>query len=144
MAENAAGRQRQSRDSMSEIAKNTRLAAALLQVGITLPAGAATEVTLAALLTELQLKANLSDSQPISLPTGTETPSLTSVTSSGTIAAGAKSVSILNIGTSDGAVLGTTLPPGISVSFKASEGKTLTAIAYVATASSELLISTTV
>jgi len=70
------------------------------------------------------------------------TPTLTRATGSGTIAAGARSVSFLNSGADDvPTVLGSVLKQGESISFNAGgEDDTLSAIAYTV-ASGELLIA---
>ena len=67
------------------------------------------------------------------------TPSLTSVTSSGTIALGARSVSIANIGAAAGTVLGTSVGAGVTVTFTAQSPDTLAAIAYNATGTTFLI-----
>ena len=67
------------------------------------------------------------------------TPSLTSVTSSGTIALGARSVAIANIGAAAGTVLGTSVGTGVTVNFTAQSPDTLAAIAYDATGTTFLL-----
>lgn len=67
------------------------------------------------------------------------TPSLTSVTSSGTIALGARSVSIANIGAAAGTVLGTSVGAGVTVNFTAQSPDTLAAIAYNATGTTFLI-----
>jgi len=61
------------------------------------------------------------------------TPAYSRVTDAATIAAGAKSVTIKNVGSADGTVLTVTLPIGESVSFSVDGADTLAAIAYVAT-----------
>jgi hypothetical protein len=72
----------------------------------------------------------------------TATPALSRVTVAGTVAAGKKSVSIMNTGATNATVLGAVLKPTESVSFGTSlQGETLAAIAYNPQ-SSELLIST--
>jgi len=69
------------------------------------------------------------------------TPTLISVTASGTIAAGKKSVSIANIGAASGTLLGAAFPAGASVSYSA-EGGTLITIAYNATGTTFLIGAT--
>lgn len=104
----------------------------------------ATQTTLAAVLTELQAKADLTETQPISLPTGVNTVTQETFVAGGTVAAGAVKVSIMNIGTTNATVLGNALEPGLSIPFEATEGKTLPAIAYIASATAILKIVTTV
>ena len=105
-------------------------------------AGLATEVTLAALLTELQLKADLSETQPVSLPTGVAVLTQATVVAGGSVAAGTTKAYFQNIGTTDAVVLGSALEPGISIPFEAPEGKTNPAIAYTASATAILKIVT--
>lgn len=122
-------------------------AAGQLQIDVVtsaLPTGAATELTLGNLLTELQLKADLTETQPVSLATTVRTPSYDIVTTAGagSVAGGARSVSIKNNGPVAVTVLGTSLPVGESISFDAgAQGDTLGAIAYniAATGSIQIL-----
>lgn len=61
----------------------------------------------------------------------TVTPALIDTIASGTVAAGARSVSIANVGTEIGTVLGTNIAVGATVTFDAgSLNNTLTAVAY--------------
>lgn len=79
------------------------------------------------------------------------TPELTRVTTNGTIAAGAYSISFANVGTADAGVggdndgtpvvLGTVLKPGETVTFSAPHKDTLDAMDYQASATGELLIA---
>lgn len=63
-------------------------------------------------------------------------------TTTGTIAAGANSVSIANVGTANGTVKGVTLKPGETVSFNGGAlNNTLDEIAYVATGTEFLIIT---
>jgi hypothetical protein len=71
-----------------------------------------------------------------------EIPSFISVNGSGSIAVGARSVSIFNIGSSSGSVLGTPLPKKTLVEFDAAEQNTLTAITYDATGTTFLIAET--
>lgn len=71
------------------------------------------------------------------------TPSLTTATASGTIAAGAVEVSFYNNGSTSVTVAGGTLAPGIGCSFSARVGDTLGAIAYTISGGS-LMITTLV
>lgn len=90
-----------------------------------LEAGDATEATLQAILTQnTQIEVNTS-------PVIGVTPALSRVTASGTVAAGSRSVSIANVGTESGTVLGTELAAGETVNFDAgSLNNTLAAVAY--------------
>lgn len=91
---------------------------------------AATETTLAAVDTKLTAT--------------TRTPNIFRYTNSGTIAAGAYSMSIANVGSANATVKTVTLKPGESISFDAgSLNNTLAAVAYDATTSgAELLVIT--
>lgn len=60
----------------------------------------------------------------------TRTPSFSTVTTSGSVASGAKSVSVGNIGGKNGTWLGSNLAPGASLSFDAQGNDTLGAFAY--------------
>lgn len=72
-----------------------------------------------------------------------ETAGFISVTVVGSVAAGAKTVSIFNDGAGVGTVLGTSLPKGISVSFNITDlNDTLGAIAYDATGTTFLISET--
>ena len=63
-------------------------------------------------------------------------------TVAGTVAAGANSVSIANVGTGNGTVKGVTLKPGETISFDAGAvNNTLDAIDYVATGTEFLIIT---
>ena len=90
-----------------------------------LAAGDATEATLQAILTQnTQIEINTS-------PVTAVAPALSRPTTAGTVAAGARSVSIANVGAEDGEVLGETLAPGETVTFDAgSLNNTLAAVAY--------------
>lgn len=69
---------------------------------------------------------------------GTVTPTLTSATSSGTITAGAYEVSVANIGTAAGTLLGTSFPKNAIATFSV-PGATLAEIAYDATGTTFLI-----
>ena len=69
----------------------------------------------------------------------TQTPSFTSVTTSGTITAGSTSISVANVGNFDGTVLGTTLPAGASIEFNANWIHTLGSLPYDATGTTFLI-----
>lgn len=77
-------------------------------------------------------------------PSSTRTPSLTRVTTPGTVAAGAFSVSVYNAGTTDGVWLGATIKPGEQFTYAAPGNDTLGAFAYTASATAELVITTIV
>lgn len=107
----------------------------------------ATQTTLAALLTELQLKADLSETQPVSLATAQKTASLTRISgiANSSVAAGARSVSFFNAGSTDATVAGGTLKPGESVDFSAGgQNDTLAAIPYVTIATGDLVITSVI
>jgi hypothetical protein len=70
------------------------------------------------------------------------TPGLLSTTTSGTVTAGARSVTIKNIGMVTGTVLTVNLPLGESVSYVTTDGNTLGAIAYNATGTTFLISET--
>ena len=77
----------------------------------------------------------MANSVPVTIANDQEgivvTPSLSRPTAAGTVAAGARSVSIANVGVEDGEVLGETLGPGETVTFDAgSLNNTLAAVAY--------------
>ncbi len=119
-------------------------------------AGGASEITAAATLTELQLKANLTETQPVSdsisqtalaaivvaLTGSVRTPSTLRVSGAGaaTVAAGARAVVITNTGLTDATVLGDVLHSGEFLTWTTSGQDTLSAIAYNAL-TSELLIT---
>ena len=87
-------------------------------------------------LTDTQLRAT-----PIAITKNatTRTPTLTSTTTTGPIAAGCVSVSIANIGAGNGVLLGQTIVPGVVIDFVAPWGDTIGAIAYDATDTSFLI-----
>ena len=91
---------------------------------------AATETTLSAVNTKLA--------------TVVRTPNIERYTNAGTIAAGAYSMSIANVGTANATVKTKTLKPGETISFDAGGiSNTLAAVAYDATTSgAELLVIT--
>ena len=95
-------------------------------------------------MTELQLKADLTETQPVSLPTGVQALTNNTVIANGVVAAGAVKAYFQNIGSTNATVNGGPLEPGISIPFEASEGKTLPAIIYVASATAILKIVTVV
>lgn len=104
-----------------------------------LEAGDATEATLQAILSEAQttnsnladIESNTGDTKGNTDPVTGVTPALSRVTASGTVAAGARAVSIANVGTEIGTVLGAELAAGETVNFDAgSLNNTLAAVAY--------------
>jgi hypothetical protein len=112
-----------------------------------LEAGDATEATLQDIFSELQLIENgtaaalgqtdMANSVPVTIANDQEgiqvTPDLNRVTTDAgsPIAAGARSVSIANVGADDGEVLGETLAPGETITFDAGAiNNSLGAIAY--------------
>lgn len=154
----------------------TTAGAASLPVGAATEAKQDTQITeaqsantkLDSLLTELQLKADLSETQPISaaslpLPTGAatettlvsvdanltgvqRTPTLIRATDAtgSPIAAGAVEVSVYNAGNADGVLLGATIKKGETIVLKVNNQKdTLGAISYDGTGT-ELVILTLV
>lgn len=98
----------------------------------TLNSTVATQTTLSALLTELQLKADLTETQPVTLPVVVRTPSIIVANgTSGTIAAGKRVVSYINSGSSDAVILGATIPKGVGDVIQAGgQRDTLGAITY--------------
>lgn len=67
------------------------------------------------------------------------TPSAPSVSSAGTITAGASFVSVANTGSSAGTVLGAPLPAGATITFPSTPGQTYGPIAYDATGTTFVL-----
>ena len=124
--------------------------ATALEVNVTssaLPTGAATDTALVNLLTELQLKADLTETQPVSLLTSVKTPSYTIDTTvgPGSVAAGARSISIKNNSPVAVTVAGTLLPIGESISWDAgAQNDTLAAVTYNIPATGSLQILTVV
>lgn len=90
---------------------------------------------------ELVVKIN-SSSPGAFAPSGVvKTPTIIRPTASGTVAAGANSVSIANVGAADGTVAGVTLKTGETINFDAGQSNTLTSIAYDATGTTFLIIT---
>jgi hypothetical protein len=73
------------------------------------------------------------------LPNTQLSPSFITAISSGTIAAGYRSISFVNAGTNPGLLLGTSFPPGAVISYAAPGGQTLAAFAYDATGTTFLI-----
>ena len=91
-------------------------------------AGLATETTLALVNTKLT--------------TTQKTPAMSRTSASGTVTAGKFSVSVANVGSANGTLLGATLEPGESVNIDAGAlNNTLAAIAYNATGTEFLIIT---
>jgi hypothetical protein len=72
-----------------------------------------------------------------------EAPAIVNTVTAGSVVAGTFSVSFYNKGTTDATVLGAPLVPGATLELCAKTGNTLGAIAYIASATSELQIITT-
>lgn len=82
---------------------------------------------------------NIGTAPDLTISSTERTPSLTSVTNAGTIVFGARSVSIANVGTAAGTVLGTSVSAGVTVNFTAQSPDTLAAITYNATGTTFLI-----
>lgn len=82
---------------------------------------------------------NIGTAPDLTISSTERTPSLTSVTNAGTIVFGARSVSIANVGTAAGTILGTSVSAGVTVNFTAQSPDTLAAIAYNATGTTFLI-----
>lgn len=80
-------------------------------------------------------------SNTVALVGAVRAPTMSRVTTAGAIAAGARSVSIANVGAGDGVVLSAALKAGETVAWSAGDADTLGAIAYDATGA-EFLITT--
>lgn len=109
----------------------------------------ASEVTLLTRATETTLSTRASEATLLSLNnkfTGvTRTPSYIQAVAVGTVAAGARTVSVYNSGTTSGVWLGTPIQPGVQLSFNAGgEDDTLAAFSYTASATATLEIITVV
>ena len=72
------------------------------------------------------------------------TAAFSTVTAGGTVAAGAKTVSFFNSGTTAATIAGGSLPQGQGVTFNTQGSDTLSAITYVASATAILQIATVV
>lgn len=70
------------------------------------------------------------------------TPAYIRATASSSVAAGTKSASFTNVGSTDATVLTTTLSPNQSIKFSVDGADTLAAIAYTASATAILAIAT--
>ena len=90
---------------------------------------------------ELLVKINSSSAGAFSASGVVKSPTISRPTTSGTIAAGANSVSIANVGAADGTVVGITLKTGETINFDAGQSNTLTSIAYDATGTEFLIIT---
>lgn len=91
-------------------------------------------------LTDAQLR---SSAVPVTISTTPETlaASLATATAAGTVAAGAKMVSVKNTGAAAATVAGGSLPAGETVTWVAPDGAVLGAVAYTGSASAALLIA---
>lgn len=87
-------------------------------------------------LTDAELRAA---SVNVVLPTTARTPALTSVTASGTVAAGSRMVSVKNVGAAAGTLAGVAFPAGQSVTWLAQGNDTLGSVAYNATGTTYLI-----
>lgn len=67
------------------------------------------------------------------------TPTLSTVSTTGTIAAGCVAVSVANTGAANGTLLGQTIAPGVVIDYVAPWGDTIGAIAYNATGTTFLI-----
>lgn len=90
---------------------------------------------------ELLVKINSSSAGAFTSSGIVKTPAISRPSASGTIAAGANSVSIANVGAADGTVAGVTLKAGETINFDAGQSNTLTSIAYDATGTTFLIIT---
>lgn len=79
------------------------------------------------------------DPLPVVLPAAQRTPGLVRVSNNSVVTAGARRVSIANVGAVAGTLLGATLQPGEVVTYEATAGETLGAIAYNATGTEFLI-----
>ena len=82
---------------------------------------------------------NIGTAPDLTISSTERTPSLTSVTNAGTIVFGARSVSIANVGSAAGTILGTSVDAGMTVNFTAQGSDTLAAITYNATGTNFLI-----
>lgn len=90
---------------------------------------------------ELLVKINSSSAGAFAPSGVVKTPAISRPSASGTIAAGANSVSIANVGAADGTVAGVTLKAGETINFDAGQSNTLTSIAYDASETTFLIIT---
>ncbi|MDE1158449.1 MAG: hypothetical protein PW791_09250 [Neorhizobium sp.] len=125
----------------STLVSNTPSATVLVESEVNADLGAVRPASAAHLYNP---SGEVSDINPlgVKLPSGQETPIYLLSTGSGTTSATAVSITIANIGSSSGAVAGSTLPAGAAVTWRASPGKTLAGINYDASGTT-LIISGT-
>lgn len=111
---------------------------------VPLPAGAATAAKQDALLAELEAKSHGTIAEPVvtTLATQVQTPTFSRSTTSGSVAVGAIHVSVTNVGSAAGIVLGTALKAKETVHFTATDRQAwLQAIPFDATGT-EFVITT--
>lgn len=152
-------------NSLAVVIASNQSAIPITVAALPLPTGAATEATLATLLTLAGFQARINtlgqktmaNSTPVVLSSDqsaipvtstssstARTPTLVRDTAAGTVLAGARSVSVYNAGTTNGVWLGATIKPGEQFSYSAPMNDTLGAFAYTASATAELVITTIV
>ncbi len=90
---------------------------------------------------ELVVRVNSSSAGAFSSSGVVKAPTIARPTTSGTISAGASSVSIANVGAADGTVATVTLKAGETINFDAGPNNTLSSIAYDATGTEFLIIT---
>lgn len=111
---------------------------------VPLPSGAATGAKQDALAALIAAQALGTSGSPtvVDLNTVTQTPSFARATASGSVAVGALSVSVSNVGASNGTLTGAVLKPGETITFGSSDRKaTLTAVAYDATGTEFIIVT---
>lgn len=79
---------------------------------------------------------------PTKLPSGSETAIYTLATGTGSTSSTAVTITVANIGSAVGLINGKTFPVGATVTWRASPGKTLSAISYDATGTSFIISGT--
>ena len=87
---------------------------------------------------------NAAGSASVAITPTVRTAAFATFTAAGNVAAGAKTVSFFNSGTTAATVAGGSLPQGQGVTFNTQDSDTLGAIAYVASATAILQIATVV
>jgi hypothetical protein len=116
---------------------------AISAAALPLPTGAALDASSVAIRDRLPSALTASGNFKVAISESiTRTPTYTRTLTTGTIAAGAQSIAIANIGVSEGTVLGVILPAGASISWSVNAMDTLSAVSYNAT-STTFLITTT-
>lgn len=104
-----------------------------------LATNAATESTLATIGTLIDELTTPNDIQITRQLIRTYTPTFLRVSTSGTISSGKESISINNVGTANGTVLGVTLKPDEGISFEAPQNCILSSVSYDATGTEFLI-----